>query len=83
MSIQDCEMLLYIFFIFLIPVDCFCHVMDTIVFQQHLMEHSYTEVSACGRRTDFMKCFSFIAGLVLCWASLMDSALCYCCLCNS
>ena len=29
------------------------------------MEHSYTEVSACGRRTDYMTYFAYIAGWVL------------------
>ncbi|KAK7112157.1 uncharacterized protein [Littorina saxatilis] len=31
-----------------------------------LMEHSYTEVSACGRRTDFMNYFAYIAGDTTC-----------------
>ncbi|KAK7491266.1 hypothetical protein BaRGS_00017537 [Batillaria attramentaria] len=31
-----------------------------------LMEHSYTEVSACGRRTDYMTYFAYIAGDTTC-----------------
>ncbi|KAL8586052.1 hypothetical protein ACOMHN_023695 [Nucella lapillus] len=33
---------------------------------QPLMEHSYTEVSACGRRTDYMTYFAYIAGDTTC-----------------
>lgn len=31
-----------------------------------LMEHSYTEVSACGRRTDYMTYFAYVAGDTTC-----------------
>ncbi|XP_076460306.1 uncharacterized protein LOC143293378 [Babylonia areolata] len=33
---------------------------------KRLMEHSYPEVSACGRRTDYMSYFAFIAGETTC-----------------
>ncbi|KAL8607325.1 hypothetical protein ACOMHN_039475 [Nucella lapillus] len=34
--------------------------------EEKLMEHSYPEVSACGRRTDYMTYFAFIAGETTC-----------------